>query len=86
MRIIHAMGIKDFIFTLMDKNGLGGRELSRLMGKSPTYVSATFARNSTPRVDTFVSMLKALGYEVVVRKGSEEHLLSDYLDDDGRDG
>ncbi len=71
---------------MMESSGVGGRELSRAMGKSPTFMSALLSQSNIPRLDTFESIARATGYEVVVRKGSEEHLLSDYLDDDGRDG
>lgn len=42
--------------------GISGYELSRRMGRAPSYVSATFGRGSVPRADVLAAMLAPCGY------------------------
>lgn len=67
------MDAKQLIQTMMKDSGTTGVGLSRAMGKTDGFVSATLARGSVPKVDTFAAMADAMGYEVVVRGHGREY-------------
>lgn len=45
------------------------RDVSRAMGKSNSYVSATIAKNKSVMVDTLVAIADACGYEMLLTNG-----------------
>ena len=66
------MDAKELIQMMMEDSGIGSNELSRAMGKSNGFISATLSKNSTPRLDTFAKMADIMGFEVVIKKKNEE--------------
>ena len=74
------MEIRDLIRQMMDESGVGGRELSRALGKSPTFMGAMLSQSNMPRLDTFAAIAEELGYDLIVRKEDAEWHLRDYLD------
>ena len=62
---------------LMKRNGFTCKSLADEMGKpAPSYVSNPLCREKGMRIDTFLEMVSAMGYEVVVRKDNDELPLS----------
>lgn len=57
---------------MIDETGMTCRSLSALIGRSPTFVSTTLSKGSTPRADTLAAMADAMGYELVLRGAGEE--------------
>ena len=60
---------------MMKESGISAAALSRALGKSNTFVATTLSKRSTPRMDTFVLMAEAMGYEVVVRKKKKAEIV-----------
>ena len=59
----------DIIRELMDKEELNQQQLADRMGAKRQSVNQMLCRNSVSmRLDSFVRLIEALGYEVVVRK------------------
>jgi hypothetical protein len=52
-------------------SGKGTVQVSRELGKSKAYVSATINRGNVPRVDTLAEIAKACGYKVVLEGHGE---------------
>ena len=74
--MIRFMNFKQVIQAMMDEGGFNGTKLSRTLGKTPGYIAATLSRGSTPRLDTFIQIAKAMGYEVqVVKSVQESHIV-----------
>lgn len=47
-------------------------ELARRLGnRSPSSITNAINRENGPRIDTFVRIMDAMGYEVIVRKRGE---------------
>ena len=44
---------------MMGASGIGPSELSRRLGHSRSYITASIAQGSTPRLDTFVRLAHA---------------------------
>lgn len=51
---------------MMGASGVGPSELSRRLGHSMSYVTASIAQGSTPRLDTFARMARACGCRLVL--------------------
>lgn len=51
---------------MMGASGVGPSELSRRLGHSRSYITASIAQGSTPRLDTFVRLAHACGYRLVL--------------------
>lgn len=67
-----GMEAREIIQWMMSESGMSGVALSHAIGRSPNYMSATLSKGSTPQIDTFAKIAHAMGYEVVIRKKSEE--------------
>ena len=52
----------DVLRSVMEEAGKGGYELSRDMGRAPSYVGAALGRGSVPKADTLAAMLAPCGY------------------------
>ena len=65
------MDARELIQSMMAESGMGSGELSRAMGKTSGFVSATLSRGSVPRLDTFVEMAEAMGYRVLLERGGK---------------
>lgn len=57
---------------MMAASGVGPSELSRRLGRSMSYITASIAQGGTPRLDTFARMAHACGCRLVLetRDGS----------------
>lgn len=63
------MKAREILNTIREKDEITQQELVKKLGwKSQQQVSQVLTREGSMRVDTFVEMLKAMNYEVVVRK------------------
>lgn len=67
-----GMKTSEAIRHMIDESGISCRSLSASIGRSPTFVSTTLAKDSTPRADTLAAMADAMGYELVLRGRGEE--------------
>ena len=66
------------IRTIMEADGITQTELARKMGyKGQSSVGNALARENGMRVDVFIKMAQAMGYEVVVRRGKDELVVSE---------
>lgn len=71
------MDTRNLIQTMMDASGMTAAELSRALGKRPGYIAALFSQGSVPRLDTFLRMAEAMGFEVSAKgRGVELGLTS----------
>ena len=72
------MKSSEAIRSLMEVDGVSQAELARKMGyKGQSSVGNALARENGMRVDVFIKMAQALGYEVVVRRGKDELMVSE---------
>lgn len=57
---------------MMGASGVGPSDLSRRLGHSRSYITASIAQGGTPRLDTFARIARACGYRLVLetRDGS----------------
>ena len=63
---------------IMETDGITQAELARKMGyKGQSSVGNALARENGMRVDIFIKMAQAMGYEVVVRRGKDELVVSE---------
>lgn len=63
------MKAREILNTIREKDEITQQELVKKLGwKSQQQVSQVLTREGSMRVDTFVEMLKAMNYEVIVRK------------------
>lgn len=71
------MKFNDIIRTAMKESNMTQKQLSQSMGykSGPSAISVPLSRSDI-YVSTLVNMLGTLGYEVVVRKGKEEMVLT----------
>lgn len=51
---------------MMGASGVGPSDLSRRLGHSRSYVTASIAQGGTPRLDTFARIARACGYRLVL--------------------
>lgn len=51
---------------MMGASGVGPSELSRRLGHSRSYITASIAQGSVPRLDTFARIARACGYRLVL--------------------
>lgn len=51
---------------MMGASGVGPSELSRRLGHSRSYVTASIAQGSVPRLDTFSRIAHECGYRLVL--------------------
>ena len=64
--------------SLMEADGVSQAELARKMGyKGQSSVGNALSRDNGMRVDVFIKMAQAMGYEVVVRRGKDELVVSE---------
>jgi transcriptional regulator with XRE-family HTH domain len=72
------MKSSEAIRALMGADGVSQAELARKMGyKGQSAVGNALARENGMRVDVFIKMAQAMGYEVVVRRGKDEMVVSE---------
>lgn len=51
---------------MMGASGVGPSDLSRRLGHSRSYITASIAQGSTPRLDTFARIAHACGCRLVL--------------------
>ncbi len=61
------MDPKDVLREMVEQSGKSQRLISQEIGRRPTYVASLLHGGSYPQIDTFVTIAKACGCEVVVR-------------------
>lgn len=66
------MVARDAVAEIVAMSGKGPIAVSREMGRSDTYVSMTISRGSVPKLDTFVEIAAACGFELVLRGEGRE--------------
>jgi hypothetical protein len=66
------MDVLDALKHAMDESGTGGRELSRKLGKSESYVGVTIAKGSDVQASNLAKMANLMGWQLMLRKGDAE--------------
>jgi hypothetical protein len=62
-----AMDSLDALRLMVEESGKSQRLISTQIGRHPTYLASLIHSGSYPQIDTFVSIAKACGCEVIVR-------------------
>ena len=62
----------DVVTHMVRGSGKSARDVSREMGRHYQFITNTVTRKSVPKLDTFVKIAVACGYEVVLRGHGEE--------------
>ena len=62
------MNSSDIVRTLLDRKGWTQGQLSRALGYSSPGTISNMLRRGNMTMDTFLSILDAVGYEMVIRK------------------
>ena len=65
------MNIQDTIRRMMSESGTNGTALSFVLGEDRNAVSTMLSRASVPRLDRFVKMCDAMGYQVVLESADD---------------
>lgn len=60
------MDAKTAMRWMMDASGVGPSELSRRLGHSRSYITASIAQGSIPKLDTFARIAHECGYRLVL--------------------
>ena len=71
------MKSSEVIRAAMLEAGLTQKAMATKLGKGQTAISNALNRPNGIRVDIFVEMLNAAGYEVIVRRGKEEMVVTE---------
>ena len=67
------MKSNEVVRAVMSADGITQMELAKKLGyKTQSGVGNALNRENGMRVDVFVKMMNAMGYDVVVRRGKEE--------------
>ena len=61
------MDSREAIEKMCAEAGKSQRQVSADIGRNPTFLSTTFRKGSTPRVDTMSAIARACGFELVLR-------------------
>ena len=65
---------------MVETSGKSTRQIAREIGRSDSFVRTTIAQGSRPRIDTFVLIANACGYEVAVKSDYESLKVSSEMD------
>lgn len=72
------MKSNEVIRDIMKTDGVTQEELAGKMGyKRQSSVGSALSRENGMRVDIFVKMARAMGYDVIIRRGNEERIVSE---------
>lgn len=72
------MKSNEVIAAAMKQDGLTQVNLANKLGyKTQSGVSQALSRKNGVRVDVFVKMMNAMGYDVIVRRGKEEMVVTE---------
>ena len=67
------MKSNEVVRAVMTSDGITQMELARTLGyKTQSGVGNALSRDNGMRVDVFVKMMNAMGYDVIVRRGKDE--------------
>ena len=67
------MKSNEVVRTVMSADGITQMELANKLGyKTQSGVGNALSRENGMRVDVFIKMMNAMGYDVVVRRGKDE--------------
>lgn len=66
---------KEVLAEVVKRSGKSPVAVSREMGRADSYLSTTMGRGSVPRLDIFVEVCRACGYEVIVRNREGKEIL-----------
>lgn len=67
------MKSNEVVRSIMSSDGITQMELANKLGyKTQSGVGNALSRENGMRVDVFVKMMNAMGYDVVVRRGKDE--------------
>lgn len=69
---------------MMDASGVDPSELSRRLGHSRSYITASIAQGSIPKLDTFARIAHECGYRLVLEAGDGSSGVELYADDGKR--
>ena len=72
------MKSSDIVRAKMKDAGITQKELADKLGyKTQSCIGDALARKNGVRIDVFVKMMNALGYEVIVRRGKDEEVVTE---------
>ena len=72
------MKSNEAVRTVMSADGITQANLAAKMGyKTQSGVGNALSRENGMRVDVFVKMMNAMGYDVVVRRGKDEMTITE---------
>lgn len=71
------MNSVDALRYMVESSEKSTRQIAREMGRSDSFIRATMAQGTRPRVDTFVAVAHACGYEVWVSSPAGRFELTD---------
>lgn len=74
------MDSTDFLRRMVKQSGKTSSQIARELGRSDSYLRATIAQHTRPRIDTFVEIAHACGYEVVLRSERDTFTLGEDAD------
>ena len=66
------MAAREAVTHVVALSGKASAAVSREMGRVSTFITTTIGRGTVPKLDTFVRIAAACGYEVVLRGHGEE--------------
>lgn len=67
-----VMDILECIKSMIEQSDKSARQVSRELGRSATYLGATFANGSDVGASNAAKIAKVLGWKMVFKKGNEE--------------
>lgn len=56
---------------IIDRSGTSRRELSKALGRTPSYLTSSIAQGGVPKLDLFTEVASVAGYRVFVERGEE---------------
>ena len=72
------MKSNEVVRSVMSADGITQMELANKLGyKTQSGVGNALSRENGMRVDVFVKMMNAMGYDVVVRRGKDEVVVTE---------
>lgn len=69
----------DALKRMVKMSGKPSSQVARELGRAESFVRATISQGTRPRVDTFVEIARACGYEVVLRSVDDEFTLDSFM-------
>ena len=76
------MDITDCIRQLVRSSGRSSREVSRAIGRSPTWIASAVSRGTDISASRLASIARACGWRLVLRREDEEMEVDPHADSD----